>query len=175
MPSSVLEENLDSDDDMYVAPFETAHLIWPCLLTGPSSSSFECIDALIDHESHLVLINEDIVTKLGLRKHKLHHEIQANSAFLVPSSSSSLTFTEYVHLSPSSVNHDWTSHTIHAIVAPNLVMPLLLGGPLLSHNCLLIDHEFWTCISKPSNYDLLNPPKRTQCITTTIPSHRDVL
>ncbi|KAG1839248.1 hypothetical protein F4604DRAFT_1599732 [Suillus subluteus] len=41
MPSSVLDDGSDSEDDMYVAPFETAHLIWPCLLTGPSSASFE--------------------------------------------------------------------------------------------------------------------------------------
>jgi hypothetical protein len=41
MPSSVLNSRSDSEDDMCVAPFETAHLIWPCLLTGPSSTLFE--------------------------------------------------------------------------------------------------------------------------------------
>ncbi|KAG1771255.1 hypothetical protein EDD22DRAFT_769326, partial [Suillus occidentalis] len=29
MPSSVLEDGSDSEDDMCVAPFETAHLLWP--------------------------------------------------------------------------------------------------------------------------------------------------
>lgn len=66
MPSFVLEEASDSDDEMCVAPFETNHLIWPCLLAGPSSPSFEHVDTLIDHRSHLVLINDDIMTKLGL-------------------------------------------------------------------------------------------------------------
>jgi hypothetical protein len=66
MPSSVLEDNSDSEDDTCVAPFETAHLIWPCHLTGPSCDSFECVNALIDHGSHLVLIDNAIVKKLGL-------------------------------------------------------------------------------------------------------------
>ncbi|KAG1738916.1 uncharacterized protein EDB91DRAFT_1249091 [Suillus paluster] len=110
MPLSVLEEVLDSDDDMCIAPFETNHLLWSCLLAGPSSPSFECINTLIDHGSHLVLINEDLVTKLGLKRRKLHVEIQANSVFLALSTSP-LTFSEYVHVSPSSLNHDWISRT----------------------------------------------------------------
>jgi len=68
MPSTVLDDGSDSEDEMCVAPFETAHLIWPCQKTGPSSNSFERIDALIDHGSHLVLIDESVVNKLGLRK-----------------------------------------------------------------------------------------------------------
>jgi len=157
MPSSVLDDGSDSEDDMCVAPFETAHLIWPCLLTGPSSPSFERVEALIDHGSHLVLIDENIVNKLRLRKRKLHTKIEANSAF-IDNSSSPFSFSEYVLLSPSSINHDWTSRTIRAIVAQKLAVPLLLGGPFLSHNCLVIDHDLRTCIAKNANYDLLNPP-----------------
>jgi hypothetical protein len=160
MPSSVLEGDSDSDDKC-VAPLETPHFFWPCLVTGPSSESFERIDALIDHGSHLVLINEDVVAKLGLRRRKLHNEIHANSAFLA-SPDSSVSFSEYVHLGLSSLNHDWQSCTVRAIVAPNLVVPLLLGGPFLSHNCLLIDHELCTCIDKVSNFDLFNPPMHTK-------------
>ncbi|KIK32494.1 hypothetical protein CY34DRAFT_101398, partial [Suillus luteus UH-Slu-Lm8-n1] len=173
MASSFLEADSDSEDDTCVAPFETAHLTWPCLLTGPSCDSFERIDALIDHGSHLVLINEDVVNKLGLRRRKLRVEIQANSAFL-NSSSSTLSFSEYVHLSPSSLDNGWHSRTIRAIIAPKLVVPLLLGGPFLSHNCLIIDHELRTCINKESDYDLLNPPKRVHHVHTPIPSKRDL-
>jgi hypothetical protein len=125
---------------MCVAPLETAHFIWPCLLTGPCSNSFEHIDALIDHGSHLVLVDETIVKRLGLHKRRLHTEIQANSAFM-NNSTSSFSFSEYVLLSPSSLNHDWVSHTVHAIIAPNLAVPLLLGGPFLLHNSLVIDHS----------------------------------
>ncbi|KAG1849853.1 hypothetical protein C8R48DRAFT_778448 [Suillus tomentosus] len=146
MPSTVIEEGSDSEDDMYVAPFETSHLIWPCLLTGPLCDSFERIDALIDHGSHLVLINEDVVKRLGLRRRKLHTVIEANSAFADISSTSTshcdsvYCFSEYVLLSPSTIDHGWTSRTIRAIIAPKLAVLLLLGGPFLSHNSLIIDH-----------------------------------
>lgn len=174
MPSSVIEEMSESDNDTYVAPFETPHLIWPCLLTGPHSPSFECVKALIDHGSHLVLINEDLVAKLGLCKRKLHTTIGANSAFL-NSASSSFSFSEYVHLSPSSINHDWHSHTIRTIIAPDLVVPLLLGGLFLSHNCLLIDHKLRTCIDKNCNYDLFNLPQCVKQVHNAIPSRHEVL
>ncbi|KAG0699569.1 hypothetical protein DFH29DRAFT_808912 [Suillus ampliporus] len=61
MLSSVLDDGSDSEDDMCVAPFETAHLMWPCLLTGPSSEFPERFDTLIDHGLHLVLIDENVV------------------------------------------------------------------------------------------------------------------
>jgi hypothetical protein len=173
MPSSILEDNSDSEDDTCVAPFETAHLIWPCHLTGPSCDSFEHVNALIDHGSHLVLIDDAIVKKLGLRRCKLHSNIEANSAFL--NSSLSFSFSEYVLLSLSSLNNNWQSRTIRAIVAPKLAVPLLLGGPFLSHNCLVIDHETRTCIDKDSKYDLLNPPIHIPHVPIQIPSHRDVL
>jgi len=91
------------------------------------------------------------------------------------SSSSLFSFSEYVLLSPSSVNHDWTSRTIRAIVAPKLAVPLLLGGPFLSHNCLIIDHDSRTCIAKDSNYDLLNPIKYEPKAEVQIPSRRDMI
>ncbi|KAG1897422.1 uncharacterized protein F5891DRAFT_1191864 [Suillus fuscotomentosus] len=174
MPTSTIEEVSDSDDDLCIAPLETAHLIWPCLLTGPSINYFEHVDALIDHRSHLVLIDENIVTKLGMRRRKLHTKIEAKSAF-TDSVSLPFSFSEYVLLSPSSLNNDWTSHTIHAIVALGLSVPLLLGGPFLQHNYLVIDHETRTCISKNSQYDLLNAPQRIQRVTKAHPSRRDVL
>ncbi|KAG2739607.1 hypothetical protein P692DRAFT_20755199, partial [Suillus brevipes Sb2] len=176
MPSSVLDDGSDSEDEMCVAPFETAHIIWPCNLSGPSSESFERVEALIDHGSHLVLIDEALVNRLGLRKRKLHATIEAHSAFMNNESSSSFSFSNYVLLSPSSVNHDWTSRTIRAIVAPQLTVPLLLGGPFLSHNSLIIDHDSRTCIVKGSEYDLLNPPVyNTKKTTIELPTRRKVL
>jgi hypothetical protein len=174
MPSNVMEVDSKSEDDTCIAPFETAHLTWPCLLTGPSLNSFERIDALIDHGSHLVLINDEVMNKLGLRRRRLHTSILVNSAFL-NSPNSTLSFSEYVLLSPSSLDHDWQSRTIRAIIAPGLVVPLLLGGPFLSHNCLIIDHELWTCISKNSSYNLLNPPQRIHHVHKPILSRRNIL
>jgi hypothetical protein len=76
------------------------------------------------------------------------------------SSSSPFSFSEYVLLSPCSINHDWTSCMIHAIIMPKLAVPLLLEGPFLSYNSLVIDHSSHTCIVKTLDYDLLNAPKR---------------
>jgi len=90
------------------------------------------------------------------------------------SPSSPFSFDEYVLLSPSSINHDWTSRTICAIIAPKLAVPLLLRGPFLSHNCLVIDHESRTCIAKSANYDLLNPPKHTPQVKVQIPSLNEI-
>jgi hypothetical protein len=43
-----------------------------------------------------------------------------------------------------------------------------LGGPFLSFNHIVIDHDLQTCIDKKTGYDLLNPPHITQ---TTIKPH----
>jgi hypothetical protein len=91
------------------------------------------------------------------------------------SSSVPFSFSEYVLLSPSSINHDWMSCTVRAIIAPGLTVSLLLGGPFLHHNCLVIDHETRTCIPKNSNYDLLNPPITAQPTKVGLPSQRMVL
>jgi hypothetical protein len=141
---------------------------------GPSSNIFECINTLIDHGSHLVLIDKSVMNKLRLHKCKLHTNIEANSAFMDNSSSSPFSFSEYVLLSPSSINHDWTSCTIHAIIVLRLAVPLLLGGPFLSHNCLVIDHDSRTCIAKDTNYDLLNPPKYAPQVKVKIPMHCEI-
>lgn len=34
-------------------------------------------------------------------------------------------------------------------------MPIILGGPFLSHNWVTVDHKLGSCISKVSNFDLL--------------------
>lgn len=44
---------------------------------------------------------------------------------------------------------------LYAIIAPNLCTPLLLGGPFLQHNGIVIDHQLCTCVVKEANYDLL--------------------
>jgi hypothetical protein len=83
-------------------------------------------------------------------------------------SKESFMFDEWVPLSIVSSNQSRTSHTCRAILAPNLCVPLLLGGPFLALNQLVIDHESRTCIDKKSGYDLFNPPI-IQCITVKPP------
>ncbi|KAG2047333.1 hypothetical protein BDR06DRAFT_1013955 [Suillus hirtellus] len=55
------------------------------------------------------------------------------------------------------MDHVYRPWTVWAIVAPNLCTPLLLGGPFLQHNRIVVDHELHTCIAKDVNYNLLQP------------------
>lgn len=51
-----------------MAPFHVPHLFWRCSVTGPLGSFPLTFDALIDHGSHTVLICEELVDTLGLRR-----------------------------------------------------------------------------------------------------------
>jgi hypothetical protein len=44
-----------------------------------------------------------------------------------------------------------------------------LGGPFLSSNSIVIDHETCTCIDKRSGYNLLNPPNINQIVVKPTP------
>jgi len=79
------------------------------------------------------------------------------------------TFDEWVPVTIISADQSWTSRTCRAILAPNLCVPILLGGPFLFSNNLVIDHEAHTCIDKSCGYDLLNPPVIKQSITKPNP------
>ncbi|OAX30745.1 hypothetical protein K503DRAFT_806793 [Rhizopogon vinicolor AM-OR11-026] len=68
MPSSAVLGNGTDSGDECIAPFKTPHFLWDCQLDGPSLSSSLCVQALIDHGSHVVLIDEKLVDRLGLRR-----------------------------------------------------------------------------------------------------------
>jgi hypothetical protein len=49
---------------------------------------------------------------------------------------------------------------VRAVIAPNLVAPVILGLPFLSHNSIVVDHAARTVIDKSQNFDLMNPTVR---------------
>ena len=67
----------ESDDSLYVRKstppthFSSGHLEWRCRVDGPSVPEPIPVKALIDNGSHAVLIDEELVGKLGLRKRPL--------------------------------------------------------------------------------------------------------
>jgi hypothetical protein len=67
------------------------------------------------------------------------------------------SFDEWVPITVISQDQSWSLCACRAILAPNLSVPLLLGGPFLLLDSLIIDHELHTCIDKKCGYDLLNP------------------
>ncbi|KAG2095734.1 uncharacterized protein F5147DRAFT_778632 [Suillus discolor] len=152
MPSAALGNGTDSDE--CVAPLTTPLLLWDCLIDGPKSSS--CVKALIDDGSAAVLIDESLVEQLGLQRRRLHTPMPFNVA-LSGEQKDSFLLSNYVRIACISIDSRFTSRSVRAIVAPNLCTPLLLGGPFLHHNKIVIDHELRTCTVKDQDYELLNP------------------
>ena len=166
--SAVLGEGMDSGEKC-VTPLTMPYFLWDCLLDGPKLQSSLRVQALIDHGSHVVLIDEALVDRLGLRRRQLHQTMEVSVALQGDSKTSFFLF-EYVKLACSSLDSVWTSRVVHALMAPGLCTPLLLGGPFLSHNKIVIDHQTRTCIEKDDGYDLLHPPvPPPPCPTALLP------
>jgi predicted aspartyl protease len=106
MPSAVLGNGTDSGEEC-VAPLQTPHLHWECLVNGPAVSSPLTVSALIDHGSSLVLIGEELVKRLGLRRRKLAKSIPVSLA--LSQDKDSFLFTHYVKLSCTSLDNVYTS------------------------------------------------------------------
>ena len=162
LPSAVLgigEEESD-DSSKYVrghdhvpstSPFSSRHLEWRCRVDGPSVSDPMVVTALIDTGSPSVLIDEDLVAKLGLRRRRLPTPLRAKLAM----GDEGVVLTEWVKLRAVSEDQQWTARVVRAIVAPRLAYPVILGGPFLKSNRIVIDHEFDRVTTKDGTYQLL--------------------
>jgi hypothetical protein len=155
MPSAVLGDGSDSGNEC-MAPLLYSHLKWSCLLDGPSLTTPLTVDALIDHGSPIVLIDQQLVNKLGLCVHNLEKLLPVSVA-MSGKKKQEFSLSQFVKLSCTSLDHRYHSHVVRTIITPNLCSHLLLGGPFLAYNKIVIDHELRTCIAKDQNYDLLNP------------------
>ena len=155
MPSATLGSGTDTGDEC-IAPLSVPHFYWSCLIDGPNLASSLPVEALIDNGSHLVLIDTALVKKLGLRLYTLPKPLDVSVA-MSPNECDTFSLSQYVRLSCLSLDCQFRSHSVRAIVTPRLCTPLLLGGPFLSINRIVIDHELRTCTNKDSGYDLLNP------------------
>ncbi|KAG2340780.1 hypothetical protein BDR05DRAFT_1002179 [Suillus weaverae] len=108
MPSAVLGNGTDPGKEC-VAPLQTPHLHWDCLVDGPAVSSPLTLSALIDHGSSLVLIGEDLVNKLGLRRHQLRKPVPVSLA--LSKDKESFLLSQYVKLSCTSLDQVYMSQT----------------------------------------------------------------
>ena len=148
----------ESDDsDKYVqthntpTPFSSGHLEWRCRVDGPAVSEPIMVTALIDNGSHTVLIDEELVEKLGLRRRRMAHPQRVRLAM----GEGEVVFLEWVKLQTDSTDQEWTARTVRAIVAPKLAYPVILGGPFLKSNKIVIDHEFGKVTAKDTHYQLI--------------------
>ena len=63
----------------------------------------------------------------------------------------------------------WTVCVVRAIVTPGLVYPVILGGPFLKSNRIVIDHEFDCVMAKDDSYQLLPALEDVPGIPVVVP------
>jgi hypothetical protein len=133
------------------------HLFWRCSVSGAAESFPLTFNALIDDSSHTVLIREELVNTLSLRRRLLPKPENVELVMQAGKEKVVVELTEYVKLQLYDPNCWWISKTICAIIAPGLCSPVILGLLFLSHNCIVIDHHAQTAIDKTTGFDILNP------------------
>ena len=140
-----------------IAPVTVEHLKWDANVFGGNEFPMR-MNCLLDNGAHLVLIRPETVADLALPIRKLNEPICVTLAL-----QGKKTITElfdYVHLQLSSVNNEWSSKTVCALIAPRLCSNILLGLPFLAHNNIVIDHTARTAIDKELGFDLMNDNDR---------------
>jgi len=143
-----------------IAPLTVNHLQWNANVFGENEFPTR-ITCLLDNGAHLVLIRPETVADLALPIRKLTEPISITLA--LEGKKTVNVFHDYVHLQLSSVNNEWTSKTVCALIAPQLCTNILLGLPFLTHNNIVIDHEARTAVDKISGFNLLNEDARMPC------------
>ncbi|KAF5340539.1 hypothetical protein D9758_015829 [Tetrapyrgos nigripes] len=139
------------------APLRLPHLNLHAALEGPATTSPLLVSLLLDSGSHIVLIRDDLVVSLGLRRFRLPRPELIGIATTDSSSPSrTIALHEFVKLRITDHSNTWTSHTVQAIVAPSLCSPMILGLPFLSHNNLSINCADRTCVDSSTGIDILD-------------------
>ena len=135
---------------------QVGHLIWKCLVDGPKISfpTRKTVDTLLDTGAAVVLIRDDLVDELGLRRRRLKSKFNGS----LTTGNHRFSCSEWVKLKLTSTDNAWTSRTVSAIVAPELAYPMILGGPFLANNDIRIDYNPICVTTRKSGYQLLPPP-----------------
>jgi hypothetical protein len=86
----------------------------------------------------MVLVRPDLVSQLKLQAIPLPRPEQISVA--VDANEHPLAMTHYVVLKPMSINRLFVSKPVHAVIAANLCVPLILGLPFLTENRISCDY-----------------------------------
>ncbi|PSS03898.1 hypothetical protein PHLCEN_2v3942, partial [Hermanssonia centrifuga] len=155
MSSCVLssgDESWSSDNEYVTPPLSLPHIIWNARLHAPSGIS-DPLPMLIDTSATTVLICDDFVTQLKLRRRPLHAPFRYKAAFGSDICSSS----ECVKLRVFNSDLSWSSISVLAVVVPDLCSPVVLGLPFYKRNKLFVDPEFSTIIEKVTGRNIMLP------------------
>jgi len=156
MPSAILGNGSFSESDVspplcskhFVAKFQifADHLDFPLTYA-----------ALIDNGAHLILIHPEVADELHLQRHPLKTPEIVSVAIEDGKKKEKKTLYDYVKFTVTSMDNVWTLKVIHALVAPGLCMPIILGLLFLIHNDIVTDHAERSCVDKKTGYNFLNP------------------
>ena len=150
-------ESVSSEGDVSVCqPFKAKHYIWKCTIDGLTDDFPVKISALIDNGTHMVFIRPETVKQLGLPTFPLPNPEKVDVA-ISSAQSTRKTLSHFVKFKATSLDGLWTSHTVIAIVAPGLCMPIIFGLPFLEFNNIICDHALCTCIHRKTGYNSLHP------------------
>jgi hypothetical protein len=140
-------------------PLKGKHFVWTCQLTNTADCVSLKAKALIDSGAHMVLIRPDVVERLAIPSFPLHTPEQVSVTLGEQTHAQQLM--HYVVIEPTSLDGIFTSHRIHAVIAPGLCMPIILGLPFLISNNIVCDYTKRTCTTTKTNppYNLLKSPK----------------
>ncbi|TFK52921.1 hypothetical protein OE88DRAFT_1643658 [Heliocybe sulcata] len=152
MPSAIVDD--DEEDTDECVPISLPLLQFDCTIDGPSVDAPVPIVAMLDHGSGMTLISHALTQRLGLRR------------FRAPQSSISLS--ESVKISVSSLDNRWHSRVVKAIVTPGLCCDLLCGLTFQSWNHLVVNAESRSAIDQSCGYDLLQPSSPPETTTTRL-------
>ena len=151
---SVIGNGNFSDSEVSVCPhIKSKHYIWNCLIDDPAVEFSIKIATLIDNGAHMVLIWPELVAKLNLHIFPLHKPETVDVA-ISTTTKKEIMLSSYVKIRTTSLDGQWTSHTVYAVIAPGLCMPILYGLPFLELNSIVCDHKEQACIDKKTNYTL---------------------
>jgi hypothetical protein len=141
-------------------PLKGKHFIWTCRLNNATDRLSLKTKALIDGGAHMVLIRPDIVTRLALPTFPLENPEQVNVAMGAPNQIEKLT--HFAIIEPTSLDGLFVSHRVHAVIAPGLCMPIILGLPFLCTNKIVCNYTERTCTATSNEppYDLLTKTRK---------------
>ena len=115
----------------------------------------------------MVLIHPNIIMELGLPIFNL--EQTENVDVAISFSKTGITqkkhsLKKYCKIRPFSPNSIFHLKLVHAVICPQLCMPLIFRLPFLEINDVICDHKWCACIvwDKKLNYNLLAPKKKLE-------------
>jgi hypothetical protein len=115
-----------SDEVSDIAPLECKHFVWQCLIEGPLLEFPLKISSLVDNGCHLVLIRPDVVEKLGLEIFTLETPKTVDVAIRNHDKKEKKVLENYVILDATSLDQQWGSKCVHALITQNLCIPSFL-------------------------------------------------